>query len=353
MTTAAGFTLGELAAALGVTLEGDPARRVTGVATLESAGPEHIAFLTDLRHRDAARVSRAGAFLAPKDAGALPAPVLRCATPQHALIDLLTLLHPPQRPPAGIDGTAVVASDASVDRTAFVAAFVVIEPGAVIGADVQLHAGVYVGPGAEIGEGSVLHPRVIVRDGVHLGRRVIVHAGAVIGADGFGYTPGPDGHRKVPQVGSVRVEDDVEIGANTTIDRATVGDTVIGRGTKIDNLVQIAHNVRIGEHSIVVAQAGISGSSRLGRAVVLAGQVGVADHVTIGDGVMVGAQSGVSADLEAGRKYLGTPARALMEAKRVYIAEGRLPELLRRVRDLERRLARLDGVSAEEASRGE
>jgi UDP-3-O-[3-hydroxymyristoyl] glucosamine N-acyltransferase len=180
-----------------------------------------------------------------------------------------------------------------------------------------------------------------------------VHAGAVIGADGFGYTPGPDGHRKIPQVGSVRVEDDVEIGANTTIDRATVGDTVIGRGTKIDNLVQIAHNVRIGEHSIVVAQAGISGSSILGRPVVLAGQVGVADHVTIGDGVIVGAQSGVGADLEAGQKYLGTPARALMEAKRVYIAEGRLPELLRRVRDLERRLARLDGTSAGEASRGE
>jgi UDP-3-O-[3-hydroxymyristoyl] glucosamine N-acyltransferase len=279
--------------------------------------------------------------------------VLRCATPQHALIDLLTLLHPTRRPAAGVDPMAAVAPDASLHPTAFVAAFVVIETGAVIGAGVQLHAGVYVGPGVEIGEDSVLYPRVILRDGVRLGRRVIVHPGAVIGADGFGYTPSPDGHRKIPQVGGVRIEDDVEIGANTTIDRATVGDTVVGRGTKIDNLVQVAHNVQIGEHAIVVAQAGISGSSRLGRGVILAGQVGVADHVTLGDGVMVAAQSGVGTDLRAGEKYLGTPARPLMEAKRVYIAEGRLPELLRRVRDLERRLARLDGAPAGEASRDE
>jgi UDP-3-O-[3-hydroxymyristoyl] glucosamine N-acyltransferase len=351
MATVAGFTLGELAVALGATLEGDPGRRVTGVAALESAGPDEIAFLTDLRYRDAAQASRAGAFLVPKDVAGLPAPVLRCATPQHAVIDLLTLFHPPRRPPAGVDRTAVVGPDASIEATAFVGPFVVIERGAVIGAGAQLHAGVYVGPGVEIGEGSVLYPRVVVREGVRLGRRVIVHPGAVIGADGFGYTPGPDGHRKIPQVGGVRVEDDVEIGANTTIDRATVGHTVIGRGTKIDNLVQIAHNVRIGEHSIIVAQTGISGSSRLGRAVILAGQVGVADHLTLGDRVVVGAQSGVGADLAAGEKYLGTPARPLMEAKRVYISEGRLPELLRRVRDLERRLSRLDGAPARERDR--
>ena len=352
MATAAGFTLGELAVALGATLEGDPTRRVTGVATLDSAGPDHIAFLTDLRYRDAARASRAGAFLAPKDAGALPSAVLRCAAPRHALIDLLTLFHPPRRPAAGVDRMAAVAPDASVHPTAFVGAFVVIEAGAVIGAAVQLHAGVYVGPGVEIGEDSVLYPRVILRDGVRLGRRVIVQPGAVIGADGFGYTPGPDRHRKIPQVGGVRVEDDVEIGANTTIDRATVGDTVVGRGTKIDNLVQVAHNVQIGEHAIVVAQAGISGSSRLGRAVILAGQVGVADHVTIGDGVMVGAQSGRHR----------SPGRREVPRKSDAAAHGGQARVHRRgtpagaapaVRDLERRLARLDGATPGEASRDE
>jgi UDP-3-O-[3-hydroxymyristoyl] glucosamine N-acyltransferase len=202
---------------------------------------------------------------------------------------------------------------------------------------------VYVGAGVEIGEGCIIYPHVTLRDGVRLGRRVIVHPGAVLGADGFGYAFHDGAHRKIPQVGGVRVEDDVEIGANTTIDRATFGDTVVGRGTKIDNLVQLGHNVEVGEHCIIVSQVGVSGSSRLGRGVVLAGQVGVTDHVTIGDGAMIAARSGIAADVAPGEKLLGTPARPIVQAKRIMLAEARLPELLQRVRALERRLQALEG----------
>jgi UDP-3-O-[3-hydroxymyristoyl] glucosamine N-acyltransferase len=236
----------------------------------------------------------------------------------------------------------VVAEDASVDGSASVGPLVVIESGAVIGARVRLWPLVYVGAGARIDEGSVLYPHVVVRDGVRLGRRVIVHSGAVLGADGFGYVPDPRGHRKIPQVGGVVIEDDVEIGANTTIDRAMLGDTHIGRGTKIDNLVQVAHNVSIGEHGILAAQVGLSGSVQLGPGTVLAGQVGVADHVRIGAGALVYAQSGVAKDVPAGERLMGSPARSAPQMRRVIVALDRLPDLLRTLRILERRVAELE-----------
>ena len=339
----AGFTLGELAEALQARLEGDPGRRVTGVAPLETAGPDQISFLIDPRYRDAALASRAGAFLAPTDVVGLPGSILRCASPQQALIDLVLLFHP--RPPIrpGVDPTAVVAAGARIDPTAAVGPLAVVEDGALIGPGVRLHALVYVGPGVRIGDDSTLYPHVTLREGVRIGRRVVIHAGAVLGADGFGFVFDGAAHRKVPQVGGVLIEDDVEIGANTTIDRATFGDTVVRRGTKIDNLVQIGHNVEIGEHSLLVAQVGVSGSSRLGRGVVLAGQVGVADHVTLGDGVVAGAQAGIPSSIEAGTRVLGSPARPAAQARRIMVAETRLPELLQRVRALEQRLEKLAG----------
>jgi UDP-3-O-[3-hydroxymyristoyl] glucosamine N-acyltransferase len=217
----------------------------------------------------------------------------------------------------------------------------VIEPRAVIGPHVRLHAQVHVGAGVAIGEATVVHPHVSLREGVRVGRRVVIHAGAVLGADGFGFAFDGTRHRKIPQVGGVRIEDDVEIGANATIDRATFGDTIVGRGTKIDNLVQIGHNVTVGEHSLLAAQVGVAGSAQIGRGVVLAGQVGVADHARLGDGVMVGAQGGIAGEVEAGTRLWGTPARPIAEARRIAAAQGRLPELLQRVRALEQRLARL------------
>ena len=337
------FTLGALAAALGASLDGDPAQVVTGVAPLDAAGPADVSFLTDARYRDAARASRAGALLAGPDTEALGPAMLRVKQPQQALVRLLGLFHP--RPPVtpGVHASAVIAPDARVDATAWIGPLVAVAAGAAIGPGVRVHALACVGAGAEIGEGSEIHAGVVLGERVRIGRRVIVHAGTVIGSDGFGYVFDGGAHQKIPQVGTVIIEDDVEIGANVAIDRAMLGATLVRRGTKIDNLVQIGHNVEIGEHSILVAQVGVSGSSRLGRGVVLGGQVGVADHVTIGDGVMVGAQSGLHADVEAGAKLLGSPARPIMQAKRIMLTESQLPELARKVRELERRLARLEG----------
>ncbi|HSE92267.1 MAG TPA: UDP-3-O-(3-hydroxymyristoyl)glucosamine N-acyltransferase [Methylomirabilota bacterium] len=346
-----GFTLGELAAALGLTLEGDAMRSVTGVAALEAAGPDDITFVTDARHRDSALASRAGAFLAPPDLVGLPGPVLRATAPRLVLADLLAMFHPPAAAPPGVAPSAIIGAGARVAATASVGAFAVVEAGAVIGERVRVHALAYVGAGAEIGEDSVLHPHVVVRERVRIGRRVIVHAGAVLGADGFGYAFDGARHRKIPQVGGVRIEDDVEIGANTTIDRATLGETVVRRGTKIDNLVMVAHNVDIGEDCIVAAQSGIAGSSRIGRGVIMLGQAGVADHVTIGEGAILAAKTGVSQDVPAGEKVFGTWARPIVQARRIWIAEADLPEMVRRVRTLERRLADLEARLEKEGGR--
>jgi UDP-3-O-[3-hydroxymyristoyl] glucosamine N-acyltransferase len=326
------FTLGELAAALGATLEGDPARVVTGVAPLDRAGPADISFLTDARHRTAARASRAGAFLAPADVTDLPGPTLRVAAPPQALITLLRLFHPPVPVSPGVDPTAAIAPEARLDPTASVGPLAVVAARARVGARVRVGALVYVGPEAEIGEDSVLHPGVVVRERVRLGRRVIVHAGAVLGADGFGYASGAGGHEKIPHVGVVVVEDDVEVGANACIDRAGLAETRIGRGTKIDNLVQVAHDVAVGPGCLLVAQSGIAGSTTLGEGCVLAGQSGVGGHLEVGDGVRVGAKSAVLADVPAGRTVSGIPAMPHARWRRVVAALPRLPDLVRAVR---------------------
>jgi len=337
----AGFTLGQLAAALKGTVDGDAARVVTDVASLEAAGPEHIAFVADARYRETALTSRAGAFLAADDVEGLPAPVIRCREPRLMLIELLHLFHPPASFAPGVDASARVAPGVRVHSTATVGALAVVEAGAVIGAHARLHPLVYVGPGAEIGEDSVLHPHVVVREGVRVGRRVIVHAGAVLGADGFGYAWDGAAYRKIPQVGSVVIEDDVEIGANATIDRGTLGPTIVRRGVKIDNLVMVAHNVEIGEDTVIAAQTGISGSCRIGKGVVLGGQVGIGDHVSIGDGAMLSSQTGVIADVASGTRLGGTYGRPLTEFFRIWVAQAQLPEMLRRLRALERRLEEL------------
>jgi len=284
----------------------------------------------------------AGAFLAPADVTGLPAPTLGCRDPRRALAKVLVLFHPPTPPAPGVDVSARIAADARVDPTASIGALAVVESGASIGPRVRVDALVYIGARAEIGEGSRLFPHVVVYGGSRLGRRVIVHAGAVIGADGFGFIPGSHGHQKMPQVGIVVVEDDVEIGANSTIDRATLGETVIGRGAKIDNLVQVGHNVEVGAHTLIAAQTGIGGSARIGARVVLGGQVGIGDHVTIGEGAMFASQAGTTRDVAPGERVALTWARPLAQAQRIWHAEARLPDLLRQVRTLERRLAELE-----------
>ena len=342
------FTLGQLAEALDAKLDGDATRVVTGLAPLDAASPSDISFLTDKRYEQAARDSRAGAFIAPAGTRGLPAPVLECGSPQRALIVLLTLFFPPAVPSPGVDATAIVAKEASVDASATIGPLAVIERGARLAARVRIGALAYVGRDVEIGEDCVIHPRVVLCDGVRLGRRVIVHPGAVLGADGFGYAHDGTRFHKIPQVGGVVIEDDVDIGANATIDRATLGATLVRRGTKIDNLVQVAHNVEIGEGSIIAAQTGIAGSTRVGRGVMFGGQVGVADHITIGDGAQLAAKSGVAQDVAAGAKVAGIWVRPLMTARRIWVAQAELPEMVTRMKKLEDRVAELEARLAKD-----
>jgi UDP-3-O-[3-hydroxymyristoyl] glucosamine N-acyltransferase len=338
----ASFTLGRLADALGASLLGDAARAVTGVAPLETAGPEHVSFLTDRKYLKQAEASRAGAFLVGRDVTGLAGALLQVDHPQQALIALLELFHPEAPATPGAHPGAWVAEGARIDRTASIGPLAVVEAGAVVGPRSRVGALSFVGAGAVLGEDVRLYPRVVVREGVRIGNRVIVHPGAVLGADGFGYAFDGRAHRKIPQVGGLRIEDDVEIGANTAIDRATLGDTVVRRGAKIDNLVQIGHNCDIGEDVILVSQVGIAGSSRVGNRAMLAGQVGVSDHVTIGAGAILTAKSGVPSDVAAGEIWGGIPSRPLAEMKRIWAGEAQLPELIKRVRALEKRVRELE-----------
>jgi UDP-3-O-[3-hydroxymyristoyl] glucosamine N-acyltransferase len=343
----AGFALGRLAQVLEATLDAHPERVVTGVAPLTTAGPGDVAYVADLDHVEPARTSRAGAFIAPIGVSGLPAPTLQCREPRRAFATVLDLFHPAPEVVPGIDASARVAADASIDPSASVGALAVVESGASVGAGVRVGPLVYVGAGTSIGEGSVLFPHVVIYGGCRVGRRVIVHAGTVIGAHGFGFIPGRDGPQKIPQVGIVIVEDDVEIGANSTIDRATLGETVIGRGTKIDNLVHVGHNVEVGQRCLMAAQTGISGSCRIGNDVMMGGQVGLADHVDVGDGAMLAGASAVMRDVPAGQRVAGRWARPAMLNHRIWVAESHLPELLRSVKSIERRLAALEARTGE------
>jgi UDP-3-O-[3-hydroxymyristoyl] glucosamine N-acyltransferase len=339
----ASFTLGSIAEALGATLEGDPTRLIGGVAPLDKAGPEHVSFLVNPRYLRAAVQSAAGAVVVGRGVEGLPQALLRVDSAQAALIPLLRLFHPEAPVLAGVHPAAIIAEGARVHPSASVGPNAVVETGVIIGARSKIGALCFVGAGAVLADDVVLHPRAVVSDGVIIGSRVVVHSGAVLGADGFGYAFDGTAHRKIPQVGGLRIEDDVEIGANTTIDRATLGDTLIRRGSKIDNLVQIGHNCDVGEDVILVSQVGISGSCKIGNRAILAGQVGIADHVTVGEGAVLTAQSGVPSDVAAGQVWSGTPSRPAPETRRIWAAEAMLPELVRKVRALEKRVRELEG----------
>jgi UDP-3-O-[3-hydroxymyristoyl] glucosamine N-acyltransferase len=337
-------TLADLAARLGCALEGDGSIEILRVASLEEAGRGDVTFLANPKYARTAQATRASAIIAGTDAPALPCAVLRSPQPYKSFADALVVLGREERPPAGVHETAVVASDARLGEGVSVGPFAIVGRGAVIGDRVVIHAHAVLGPGVEVGADSVIHARVSVRDRSVLGARVVIQDGTVIGSDGFGFVTGPDGvHHKIPQQSIVVIEDDVEIGANTTIDRPAVGETRIGRGTKIDNLVQIAHGVKVGRHSLLVAQVGIAGSSRLGDHVVLAGQVGVAGHVTIGDRARATAQTGIPNDVEADALVSGYPAIENRDWLRSSAVFRQLPELRRQVRDL---LARLEALEA-------
>jgi UDP-3-O-[3-hydroxymyristoyl] glucosamine N-acyltransferase len=344
------FTVAELAARVGGAVEGDGAAAILRVAPLEDAGPDAISFFSNRKYRAAFEASRAAAVIVdPGEEVPAGRTVVRAPNPYLAFAKVSTLFHPPRPAQGGVAPQAFVHPSATVDASAEVMALAYVGPGATVGARTTLHPGAHVGEGARVGADCVLYPNVVVREGCVVGDRVILQPGCVLGSDGFGFAFDAQGegagprHYKVPQAGNVVVEDDVEIGACTTVDRAALGSTVIGRGTKIDNLVQIAHNVRVGPLSIIVSQVGISGSTRLGAGVVLGGQVGITGHLTIGDGAQIAAQSGVMEDVDPGVVLLGSPARPRADAMRIYASLGRLPELVKKVRELEKKLAALEG----------
>jgi len=331
--------LAELARVLGATLEGTATDvEITGVAPLEEAGPGTITVLADRRLETLLAGTRASAVLLGPDAPASPVPVLRVSHPWVAFAQAMELFHPAQRPPAGIHPTAVVAASAVIGPGAFVGPHVVLGDEVRIGRDAVLHPRVTVYRGARIGDRFTAHAGAVVREDVVIGDRVTLHAGAVIGSDGFGFVPLPDGHRKIPQVGTVILEDDVEIGANATVDRATLGATRIGRGSKIDNLVMIGHGSQLGPGCLLAAQVGLAGSMRLGAGVMMGGQAGASGHFVIGDGAQIAAQSGVHREVPAGGVYGGYPAIEVRRWRRVSTAMVRLPELFRRLRRVEKAL---------------
>jgi UDP-3-O-[3-hydroxymyristoyl] glucosamine N-acyltransferase len=347
----ASFTLTELAARVGGEVQGDGTLRLDGVAPLEDAGPSQVSFFSNKKYRRAFDASRAGAVVVEADADVAPdRTVLRVANAYLAFAKISTLFHPPREPLPEVSPGAAVHPGARVHPSAQVMPLASVGPGAEVGARTILFPGAHVGADARVGEDCVLYENVVIRERCVVGNRVILQPGCVIGADGFGFAFDPDGegqgprHFKVPQVGNAVVEDDVEIGANTTVDRATLGTTRIGRGAKIDNLVQIAHNVQVGPLSLIMAQVGIAGSTKLGMGVIAAGQVGIVGHLEIGAGARIGAQGGVMNDVEAGETVSGSPSRPHANWLKSMAALDQLPELRKEVRELRKQL---DALRAE------
>lgn len=334
--------LADIAARVDGTLDGDGDVEITGVSSIEEPLPGTLTFLASPKHAARTAGLAVGAILLRHDDPPVSIPAVRVADPHLAFVAVIELLHPAAAPAAGVHPTAVVAPSARFGRNASIGPHAVVGADVVVGDDCVLHAGVVLYPGATIGRRFTAHARAIVREGVRIGDRVTLHAGAVVGSDGFGYLPAPDGIRKIPQIGTVVLEDDVEIGANATVDRAALGATVVGRGTKIDNLVMVAHGCRIGAFSLLAAQVGLAGGTTLGTGVMLGGQAGSAGHLTIGDGARVAAKSGVHNDLPAGGTYGGYPAVEIREWRRSMSALGRLAGLLRRIRRVERALGLKD-----------
>ena len=331
-------TAGEVAEYLGAKLEGDARAEISGIASPERARADELIYVDSVRGSDRAAASSARCVLVPSGIRVENKTLLEVTDAKWAFAKAAGWILPRTTVKSGVHPTAVVAMTARLGSEVSVGPYVAIEDGAEIGNGTVIEAFCCIGAGSRIGTNAWLHPRVTLYPGVRLGNRVEVHSGAVIGADGFGYVFGDGRYWKFPQIGGVEIGDDVEIGANTTIDRGSLETTRIANGVKIDNLVQIAHNVQIGEHSVIAAQTGVSGSSTIGRRTIIGGQVGIADHCRIEDGAIVGAQAGIPTGktIRGDETVWGTPARPLKRFKEQYAWYARLPELAERIRSLER-----------------
>jgi UDP-3-O-[3-hydroxymyristoyl] glucosamine N-acyltransferase len=332
------FTAAEIARHVEGEVAGDPSVVLTGFAPAERAQPGDLTFAENPDYFARAEQSKATAIIVGSAFSSTQKVLIRVANARIAFAKVLSLFFPEPLFAPGVHPMAVIAPTAQVDASAHVGAHCAVSEKVRIGPRVVLQGGNHIGANCQIGEDTNLFPNVVLYARTELGKRVRIHSGAVIGSDGFGYVLDNGVHRKVPQVGSVIIRDDVEIGANVTVDRGALGPTIIGRGSKIDNLVQIAHNVVTGEHCLIVAQAGIAGSTKLGNYVVLGGQVGLAGHLKIGNRVAIAAQSGVMHNIPDGEKWFGSPAQPDRQTKRQVIALHQLPELLKRVGELEKKL---------------
>jgi UDP-3-O-[3-hydroxymyristoyl] glucosamine N-acyltransferase len=333
------FTLQELATMSAGKLCGDPDQKISGAASLAEATAGEIAFFANPKYAAQLRNTRASAVFVPLDfSETIAAAQIRVTNPAKAFEQVVLKLAPkPIVFAPGIHSTAIVDPSVKLGARVSIQPHAVIESGVSIGDDTMIGAGSYIGHESSVGTACMIYPHVTIRERTRIGARVIIHSGAVIGADGFGFELVDGRHKKIPQVGIVQIDDDVEIGANTTIDRARFGRTWIQEGVKIDNLVQVAHNVVVGKHSVIVAQAGISGSTRVGERVIMAGQVGIAGHVEVGDGTIIAAQSGVSKDIRGG-VWFGYPAVPLAKAKQQIAWVHRLGKLIERVEAIEKKL---------------
>lgn len=336
------FSAAEIAKIIGGEVVGDPATVLQGFAPADRAKQGDLTFAENENYFVRAEQSAASAVIVEGNFTSEKKVLIRVPNARIAFARVLPLFFPEPTFAPGVHPTAIVAASAQIDSTAHIGPYCVVGEKVRVGARSVLQGGDYVGANCQLAEEINLFPNVTVYPSTEIGNRVRIHSGSVIGADGFGYVPDNGMHRKIPQIGNVIIHDDVEIGANVTIDRGALGPTVIGKGTKIDNLVQIAHNVILGEHCLVVSQTGIAGSTKLGSYVVLAGQVGIAGHLKIGNRVQVAAQSGVMHDIPDGQKWIWTPAQPDRQAKRQMIAMHQLPDLLRRVSELEKKFGSTD-----------
>lgn len=342
--------LRDIAVLLNAEIEGSDAVEIQRVAKIEEAGKGDLAFIANPRYAKFAVTTRASAVIVGKDfqpeagAGALPT-LLRVADPYASFLKVLVAFHPPADPlPSGIHPTAVIPDSASLGKDVRVGAHVVIGERCTIGDGTMISHNAVIGDGVSIGQRSLVYPNVTIREGCKVGDRVILQPGVVIGSDGFGFAPLPDGsYEKIPQLGIVVIEDDVEIGANTTVDRATMGETRVKKGTKLDNLIMVAHNVVIGEHTVIAAQAGISGSTKIGGYGMIGGQVGITGHLEIAEKTKLGAKAGIHHSIpKPGMTFFGSPAYPAREAFRIQGAMTHLPDLLNTVRELQKKVEELE-----------
>lgn len=344
--------LSEIAAWIGAEIDGDESIEITGLAKIEEAQPGHLSFIANPKYAKYIDTTKASAVLVDKDFPSSNITLLRAENPYFSFLQCAQrFYHQAPQVAVGIHAAAEVAADAELGEAVAIAPFVFVGAQSRIGKGTVLFPGVFIGDHVEIGENCIIYANVSVREGCKIGNNCILHMGAVIGSDGFGYAFENGQYHKLPQMGIVVLEDDVEVGANTAIDRATMGETRIAQGAKLDNLIQIAHNVQVGEHTAIAAQAGISGSTKIGKYVMVGGQAGLVGHVEIGDQAKLGAQAGVTKSVPQGEFYSGYPARPFRTEMREQASLARLPKLLRDYKQLQARVEALEQALATSQSK--